>query len=152
MEKRFEDFDPALRLEIAQKDLELWSENPLLGVGPGMAKHYGYTLLGYTAAAHTELTRLVAEHGTLGLIAILLFAAMAFRAYRMAPSMTSKAWVASLIAWAMAEMAHSAMRIVAISFVFGLAMAQWKDPSDGQTPEKNAGRGRISTGSSVRRQ
>ena len=121
MEKRFEDINPSLRLDIARKDLEIWFENPLLGVGPGLAKHCRRTILGYTAAAHTELTRLVAEHGALGLVVIFLFMFMALRAYRSAPSNASRAWVACLVAWVMAEMAHSAMRVAAISFVFGAA-------------------------------
>ena len=55
----------------------------------------------------------------IGVIVVLVL--IAWQAYRQAPTMLAKGWVAGLVAWSLAEMTHSAMRIVAISFVFGLA-------------------------------
>ena len=74
-------------------------------------------------AAHTELTRLLAEHGLLGAGAVTLLFVMAFRALQGARAMRDKALVAALLAWSLLTMSHMAMRIVAPSLVFGLAFA-----------------------------
>jgi hypothetical protein len=125
--RRFADIDPTLRGQIAQADLELWFANPLVGVGPGVSKTSRTDLLGVGVAAHTEYTRLLAEHGTAGLLALLLMLVMCIYAYSRAPDRYAQIWVAGLLAWPLMEMTHSAMRIVAISFLFGLAMVNWAD-------------------------
>jgi hypothetical protein len=77
-------------------------------------------------ASHTEFTRLLSEHGTFGLLALLVLVAVAGLAYLRAPSALEKAWVSAFSGWAFIEMSHSAMRIMAISFLFGLAVIQWR--------------------------
>ena len=58
------------RSDIAQGDLGLFSSHPLFGVGPGLAKFERTGVFDEDANAHTEYSRLLAEHGTLGVIAI----------------------------------------------------------------------------------
>ena len=64
--------DTTGREDIARADLEVWFDNPVLGVGPGVAKEYRAATFGRAAAAHTEFTRLLAEHGILGLVALII--------------------------------------------------------------------------------
>ena len=62
------------RDQIVMIDLQIFSDNMLLGVGPGMAKPLRYYCgFANAVAAHTEFSRLLAEHGLLGAIAILLY-------------------------------------------------------------------------------
>lgn len=126
LEERYATTGTGLRQTIAEEEIELWKENPALGVGPGMAKLYRSDPLGIEVAAHTEFTRLLAEHGTFGLAALILLIFIAARAYFTAPSPLEKAWVSSFAGWAFIEMSHSAMRIAAISVMFGLAILQWR--------------------------
>lgn len=129
LEKRFSDLDTTLRGKIAMADLELWFANPLLGVGPGVAKTDRVSSSGRTFAAHTEYTRLLAEHGLAGLLALLILLWIIARSYLRAPNMEAKAWMSAMVAWSLVEMSHAAMRIVAISFLFGLALINWEsDP------------------------
>lgn len=127
--QRFANLDLTLRGQIAQADLTLWFANPVLGVGPGLSVTDRLGLLGYVDAAHTEYTRLLAEHGIAGLLALLLLLLMSIRAYLHAPGLESQAWISALLAWSLMEMSHAAMRIVAISFLFGLAMVNWGSQS-----------------------
>ena len=120
LRKRFSDVDPTGRVEIAQSDLRIWSSHPLLGVGPGRSAYDRSSVIVDGTAAHTEFTRLVAEHGIAGLLAILLLGVMLWRSYKRAPSVPSRAWVVALASWSLVDMSHSAMRLVAISFIFGL--------------------------------
>jgi O-antigen ligase len=126
LEERYSSTSGGLRQTIVEEELELWKENPLMGVGPGMSKYYRADLLGFEVASHTEFTRLLSEHGTLGLLALLVLIGIAGRAYLRAPTVLEKAWVASFSGWAFIEMSHSAMRIAAISLLFGLAAVQWE--------------------------
>jgi hypothetical protein len=111
------------RDEIARSDLELWARNPIFGVGPGV----GYTArteeLGYRSAAHTEFSRLLSEHGSLGLIALLLLIGMTITRLRRAGSPRAKALTTAFLTWSILFMAVNAMRIAAPSFCFGLAFA-----------------------------
>jgi O-antigen ligase len=125
LQERYVGTSMGLRQSIVEEELRLWREHPMLGVGPGMAKYYRSNFLGLEVAAHTEFTRLLAEHGIFGGLALLVLLGLAARAYLLAPTALQKAWVAAFVAWAFAEMSHSAMRIAAISLLFGLAVIRW---------------------------
>ncbi len=135
--QRFQDVDTTGRVVIAQADIAIWERNILLGVGPGVSAYEAAQYFGRYVAAHTEYTRLLAEHGIPGILAIGLLAAIAIRAYFRAPGLQSKVWVVVLIAWPLVEMSHAAMRVAAISFLFGLANAVWVVDHKSQSKAKN---------------
>lgn len=128
LSERFGELDPSLRREIAEHELQIFRDNPVLGVGPGVAKEFRRSVFHTPVAAHTEYTRLLAEHGVFGALAALILLVLAARAYLQAPTALTKAWVATMVAWSMLEMAHAAMRIALISFLFGLALIRWYRP------------------------
>ena len=126
--QRFTDLDTTGREKLAKADLELFIQNPVLGVGPGMA---GYSRLAYShIASHTEYSRLIAEHGMGGLLALLLLLILLARSYFKAPDAMNRAWVVALAAWPLVEMAHAAMRLVSISFMLGIALVEWTVTSE----------------------
>lgn len=120
--QRFQDVSIGQRVDIAQADLKIWEDNFLFGVGPGLAKEQRHLASG-PAAAHTELSRLLAEHGILGLLALALLAAMAFRNIARVETSSDKGLVAGLLVWTLFFFLNSAMRMVAPSFIFGLTFA-----------------------------
>ena len=119
LENRFADTNLTLRDELARRDLQMFVEHPVLGVGPGLGSQGrgGYI-------AHTELSRLLAEHGIFGLAAAGMLLALAWRSVAAQPYRTSRGVALSLTVWAMLFMAVSAMRLVAPAFLFGLAASQ----------------------------
>jgi len=128
--QRYASLETSGRTEIFWGELNVWHDNFIFGVGPGVSTYtVSYYLYGVTenlAGAHTEYTRLLAEHGIFGLFALLLLIIMATRAYfKASPKWFYKVWVVVLILWPFAEMSHAATRIAAISFLFGLANAVW---------------------------
>ena len=125
LEARFTDLRMSGREDIARADIELWLNNPILGVGPGISTRQRIFLQGQ--AAHTEYTRILAEHGFLGLLSLLCLGSLLFGAYLKAPDAYSRAWIVALAAWPVAHMAHSAMRVVSISFLLGLALVSWEE-------------------------
>lgn len=115
---RFHDTDPSNRGTLIRDDLRLWEASPLFGVGPGGAKRHRVLAHG---AGHTEFTRLLGEHGSLGLIALLLLVGMAWEAFSIPGDPFERGARVALLLAALLSMSHAAMRISAFAFVFGLS-------------------------------
>jgi hypothetical protein len=124
---RFTSSDPTLRTDLMRAETEIWSHNVALGVGVGMEEltlsDQGVTARGDypKTSSHTEYTRLLAEHGILGLFAIIVLFALAFRAVRAQPLAIGKVFSVFLMGWCAAEVGHSATRLALSGFLFGLA-------------------------------
>lgn len=121
---RFEDTGTTGRDLIAKADFTIWSENPILGVGAGMGPASRLAILGRAPAAHTEWSRLVAEHGLLGLGAAVCLIAMAWRACARDRRPFERALAAGFATWAFLFMFHAGMRLAAPAFAVGLAQCR----------------------------
>ena len=125
---RFSDTGTTGRWELIKLDLELWEKNFLFGVGPGISASERFqtdrsgmvTSSGAYMAAHTEYSRLLAEHGLLGLIALFLLGLMFLQAFLRAPTPLAKGLTLAFMLWSLAEMTHAAMRLAAISYFYAL--------------------------------
>jgi len=130
-EKRFTDAKTG-RTELAANDYKIFKDNFLFGVGPGMTKYQrlGYDICQYRsdkcmneASSHTEFTRLLSEHGLAGVTAIVILAMLAFRAYAWSGP-RGRPFAVAMIAWAVSQMFYANFRIVAVPFVFALALVR----------------------------
>jgi O-antigen ligase len=122
LNKRFAETSTSRRSTLAEEDLQLWSEHKLAGVGPGVASTLRLDPALQGSAPHTEFTRLLAEHGTLGLAAMVALLALVISAFARGRTRWGQTLTLVLAAWALCEMSHAAMRLAATSFVFGLAL------------------------------
>ena len=120
LSKRFQDTSMGSRRELFAAEMRVWRDHPVFGAGPGMAKP-ARDAPGVLAASHTEFSRLLAEHGLFGLGGLLLLALLTAQRFRQARTPVSRAMVLSMMGWSLLFMAHSAMRLAAPSFLFGLA-------------------------------
>jgi hypothetical protein len=122
---RFSNASSSGRGDLAKSDIMAFLENPVLGLGPGKSVAYhNKTFKRRGAIAHTEYTRLPAEHGSLGLLALLLLAAMSWPRFVRRPGLSCNAiYAASLTSWALGFMAYESMRVTAAGFLFGLGAA-----------------------------
>jgi hypothetical protein len=121
---RFENASLTGRDEIAGNDIEIWTQYPIFGVGPGRAGSYRQTYSA-SAASHTELTRVLSEHGLLGFGSLLALATLLIGNLRRCESTAQRAIAASLMAWALLFMLNAGMRLAAPSFVIGLSAAHF---------------------------
>ncbi len=131
---RFTDLDPTGRIKMAQSDIDLFLANPFVGVGPGMSSMLRSVMGG--VAAHTEYSRILAEHGILGALGLLIIVVMLMRSLFKTPSAMAQAWLVASAAWAAVEMGHAAMRIVAIPFMLGFAFVAF-DLKDFGPPQQD---------------
>lgn len=118
---RFTSVDVSGRDRILLADLELWAKNPILGVGPGVAAWGREEILDARISAHTEFSRLLAEHGLFGAaaLALLIYAAGA-NIKRASASSRGRALAGGITVWSIVTMAIYAMRTVAQSHMLGL--------------------------------
>jgi hypothetical protein len=137
LSQRFGDTGVTGRDRIALADLEIWRENFLFGVGPGRSTEL-HALGSHSAAAHTEPTRLIAEHGLFGSFALLFLLLMGMRSLMRAEPGLGRAVVVSLLGWCAVFLASTAMRLVAPAFVFGLACARIEGGAAGDEKEARA--------------
>ena len=119
-ERRFTSSHLTGRDKIMAGDLIAFWENPVFGVGPGGSKDYHSRTFGARASPHTEYTRILAEHGSLGLFSLLLLLLMAVKRLRLHTEPLDMAMAAGFTVWAMLFMLHAAMRLSSVSFIFAL--------------------------------
>lgn len=141
---RFEKTTLSHREDLLEADLEIWRAHPVMGVGPGMAKPARVTVVG-PAAAHTEFSRLLSEHGFLGLAALVPLMIIGIRSFRRAKSAQHKALVISMMGWSFLFMLVYAMRLAAPAFIFGLACTRLQPGNGlwGPVAMRSAGRGAM---------
>jgi len=124
LSERFQKKGFSHRDELAQTDLQIWLLHPIAGVGPGMVKAARVRNFGMAGMAHTEFTRLFAEHGLFGALALVVLLSMALKNFSSAAGPVPKAVVSGFLVFSFLFMMATAMRLVAPAFAFGLTCAK----------------------------
>jgi len=102
------------------EDLNLWYKNFIFGTGVGASKFLrGNGLNGISP--HTEISRLLAEHGIFGLIIILLMLGLVYRSYHINKSSAYRGILVCLGLIAIGTAMHSAMRTFITPIFFCLS-------------------------------
>lgn len=122
--RRYSSLDTTGRWELLQSEIQIWMDNPVFGIGPGLARE---RVDEYYAAgemqAHVEFSRVLAEHGLLGLLALIFLIAASVRNYLRAHNWEARLWVLAATLFTFIYMAQSATRTVAPEFLYGLTWA-----------------------------
>ena len=121
------------RTQLANIELDAFLQNPVLGVGVGKGKELRAEQGLESTASHNEISRLLAEHGSFGILAlmILLVAPLVMR-FRD----RSNVYVYAFVAFWFLTINHSAMRIAMTAFIYGLALLQII-PNEETSPEES---------------
>lgn len=107
------------RSELISSELEAFYQKPLTGIGVGKIKEFRFEQSGTLAATHNEVSRLLSEHGVLGLGAlVLLFFTPLFYWFR---QRHNPYLIALFIFWFL-TINHSSMRLAAPAFIYGLSL------------------------------
>ena len=104
------------RTELVLNELEGFIENPFLGIGASNTK---YNREGRSIVTHNEISRLLSEHGILGvfILLILIFTPLSYRSIN-----NRNIFFYAFLAFWFTTINHSAMRIAAPAFFYALAL------------------------------
>lgn len=107
------------RSDLISFELMQFVENPFWGIGVGKSKELRIEYEGVAAASHNELSRILAEHGLLGIIAflILLITPLVYRTTN-----RNNIYFYSFYLFWFFTINHSSMRIAAPAFVYALSL------------------------------
>lgn len=107
------------RSDLISFELNTFIANPIFGVGVGKTKELRFEATGLEAASHNEISRILSEHGFFGFFAFcILFITPLF--YRLQER--SNIFFYSCFLFWFLTINHSAMRIAAPAFIYGLAL------------------------------
>ena len=128
IDKRYANKDAAGRVKeskltgretLIESELLMFWENPITGVGVGKNKEYREELLGIEAASHNEISRMLAEHGFLGIICFLIVFFTPLINYL---GDRKNIFALSFFLFWILTINHAAMRLAAPGFVYALSV------------------------------
>ena len=107
------------RKELIATELEAFKKNPFLGIGAGRSKEYRFETGGKLVTTHNEISRILSEHGLMGILSILvlIITPLIFRIKD-----RSNLYTYSFLAFWFLTINHSSMRIAAPAFIYGLSV------------------------------
>nr|WP_321228491.1 O-antigen ligase family protein [uncultured Psychroserpens sp.] len=107
------------RLGLFEEEIAGFLENPFLGIGASRVKNIRVEETGLRLPSHNEIGRLLAEHGILGIIIIMIltFTPLAYYGRN-----NKNIFFYAFLAFWFATINHSGTRIAAPSFIYALAL------------------------------
>lgn len=104
---------------LIASEFQMFLDNPILGVGVGRNKEIREEETGIEAASHNEITRMMAEHGTLGIIDLMI---LLFTPLLLFVNNRQNIFALSFLAFWLLTINHAAMRLAAPAFIYALAL------------------------------
>nr|WP_315230784.1 O-antigen ligase family protein [uncultured Flavobacterium sp.] len=104
---------------LIESELKMFYENPILGVGVGKNKELRKSQTGIDLATHNEMTRMLAEHGTLGIVGLLILVITPL--YLFAVDRQNILALSFFVFWLL-TINHAAMRLSAPAFIYALSL------------------------------
>jgi hypothetical protein len=111
------------REEISANEMESFFEHPLFGIGVAKGMELRLAATGAITPSHNEITRMIGEHGALGIMALLL---LIFTPIILYLDNEQNIYSFCFLAFWLLTINHAAMRIAAPAFVYSLALLKVK--------------------------
>lgn len=109
------------RTDIMLTELNHFYQNPVFGIGPGMGTLLVKNKGGKLAHSHSEYTRLFAEHGLFGVLALLILLIAPLLQIFHLPTVHRPLPMAIFV-FVLFTLSHSAMRLAIPGFFYGLCL------------------------------
>jgi hypothetical protein len=107
------------REEVAQNEIDTFLKNPIFGVGVGKGVEVRENETGIFVLSHDEITRMLAEHGSLGIVALLI---LFFTPLVLYLENKFNMFLLCFVAFWFLTINHAAMRTAAPAFVYSLSL------------------------------
>lgn len=118
------------REEIAADEIKTFLEHPIVGVGVGMDVETRFERTGELVLSHSEITRMLSEHGMLGIIALII---LFFTPLFLYLDNKHNIYLACFIVFWILTINHAAMRLAMPAFIYSLSLLKVYLP-DEKTP------------------
>jgi hypothetical protein len=128
IQKRYSNQDASGRLkedqltgrgELASEEIETFFEHPILGIGVGRNMEKRFERTGEIVVSHNEITRMIAEHGSFGILALLIIFITPLILY--VDNKYNIYLLCCLLFWLL-TINHAAMRLAAPAFLYSLSL------------------------------
>lgn len=120
------------REKVAKDEIDLFLKNPIFGVGVGKGVEVRKAETGDDTLSHDEITRMLAEHGTLGIFGLLILFLTPLILYI---ENKFNMYLLCFVAFWFLTINHAAMRTAAPAFVYSLSLL---NVYLGNTPNKSS--------------
>ncbi|SDH43095.1 O-antigen ligase [Flavobacterium omnivorum] len=107
------------REDVAQNEINTFLKNPIFGVGVGKGAEVREDETGIKVLSHDEITRMLAEHGSLGIVALLI---LFFTPLVLYLENKFNMFLVCFVAFWFLTINHAAMRTAAPAFVYSLSL------------------------------
>lgn len=107
------------REDIANAEIDLFLQNPIFGVGVGRGYELRKISTGDDVLSHDEITRMLAEHGSLGILGLLI---LIFTPLILYLENKFNMYLLCFVAFWFLTINHAAMRLAAPAFVYSLSL------------------------------
>lgn len=107
------------REDIAQNEINTFLKNPIFGVGVGKGVEVREEETGIKVLSHDEITRMLAEHGTFGILGLLI---LFFTPLVLYLENKFNMFMLCFVAFWFLTINHAAMRTAAPAFVYSLSL------------------------------
>jgi hypothetical protein len=107
------------REDVAKGEIDVFLANPFFGVGVGKGVEVRYAETGDRTLSHDEITRMLAEHGSLGIIGLLI---LFFTPLFLYIENKFNMYLLCFVAFWFLTINHAAMRTAAPAFVYSLSL------------------------------
>ncbi len=104
---------------LIESELGMFLDNPITGVGVGVNKQFREELTGIEAASHNEISRMLAEHGVLGVLNLLILLITPLLFFL---NNKNNIFLLSFYFFWLLTINHAAMRIAAPAFIYALSL------------------------------
>lgn len=107
------------RTELAEDEIETFLKYPILGIGVGRNMEQRYQRTGEIIVSHNEVTRMIAEHGSLGILGLMILFMTPLILYI---DNKYNIYLLCFLAFWLLTINHAAMRLAAPAFMYSLSL------------------------------
>ncbi|WP_242206342.1 O-antigen ligase family protein [Aestuariivivens insulae] len=107
------------RVALFMNELEGFISSPFLGIGSSRAKDMRFEIEGQGVTSHSEISRILAEHGILGVMIVLI---LIFKPFDIRSRNKSNYYFYAFLCFWFLTINHSSMRIAAPAFIYALSL------------------------------
>ena len=111
------------REEILKSEIDAFLDSPVFGIGVAKGLELRYEKTGQITTSHSEISRTIAEHGTMGIIALMI---VFFTPIFLYIDNKQNVYMICFVTFWLLTINHAAMRIAAPAFVYSLALLKVK--------------------------